>query len=70
MSDGAARATRQTGHVTDVWSAPHHPSPVDAVVALPGSKSITARALILAANAEKPGLEILENRALLRMTAG
>lgn len=28
-----------------------------------------ARALILAASAEKPGLEILENRALLRMTA-
>ena len=38
----------------DVWSAPHHPAPVDAVSALPGSKSLTARALVLAALADGP----------------
>jgi len=34
------------------WSTPSAPGPVDAVVALPGSKSITARALVLAALSE------------------
>ncbi|WP_309229721.1 MULTISPECIES: hypothetical protein [unclassified Blastococcus] len=38
----------------DVWPAPHHPAPVDAVVSLPGSKSLTARALVLAALADGP----------------
>ena len=38
----------------DVWSAPHHPAPLDAVAALPGSKSLTARALVLAALADGP----------------
>jgi 3-phosphoshikimate 1-carboxyvinyltransferase len=38
--------------VSQVWTTPHRPSPVDAVVALPGSKSLTARALILAALAD------------------
>ena len=37
-----------------VWTTPHRSAPVDAVVALPGSKSITARALILAALADGP----------------
>jgi 3-phosphoshikimate 1-carboxyvinyltransferase len=40
--------------VRDVWSAPHHPAPLDAVAALPGSKSLTARALVLAALADGP----------------
>ncbi|MFD2090497.1 3-phosphoshikimate 1-carboxyvinyltransferase [Blastococcus deserti] len=40
--------------MTSVWSTPHRPAPVDAVVTLPGSKSITARALILAAIADGP----------------
>ncbi len=40
--------------MSDVWSAPHHPAPVDAVVPLPGSKSLTARALVLAALADGP----------------
>ena len=40
--------------MSDVWSAPHHPAPVDAVAALPGSKSLTARALVLAALADGP----------------
>ena len=37
-----------------LWSAPPAAGPVDAVVALPGSKSITNRALILAALADGP----------------
>ena len=47
----------------DVWSAPHHPAPVDAVVSLPGSKSLTARALVLAAlaaEAERAGARIVK----------
>ncbi len=38
------------------WPAPAATGPVDAVVTLPGSKSITNRALILAALADGPGL--------------
>jgi 3-phosphoshikimate 1-carboxyvinyltransferase len=38
--------------VDPVWTTPHRSAPVDAVVTLPGSKSITARALILAALAD------------------
>ena len=38
----------------DSWSTPSAPRPVDAVVTLPGSKSITARALVLAAIADGP----------------
>ena len=53
----------QTDHVSDVWSAPHHPAPVDAVVSLPGSKSITARELILAAIADGPSRLIRPLRA-------
>ncbi|BDA63596.1 3-phosphoshikimate 1-carboxyvinyltransferase [Actinomyces capricornis] len=34
------------------WSAPRATGPLDAVVALPGSKSLTARALVLAATAQ------------------
>jgi 3-phosphoshikimate 1-carboxyvinyltransferase len=40
--------------VSQVWTTPHRTAPVDAVVTLPGSKSITARALILAALADGP----------------
>ncbi|MBN4925983.1 3-phosphoshikimate 1-carboxyvinyltransferase [Hoyosella rhizosphaerae] len=35
-----------------LWSAPHHEEPLEAVVAVPGSKSATNRALILAALAD------------------
>jgi 3-phosphoshikimate 1-carboxyvinyltransferase len=38
--------------VSEVWRTPHPTAPVDAVVTLPGSKSITARALVLAALAD------------------
>ncbi|WP_347057779.1 3-phosphoshikimate 1-carboxyvinyltransferase [Blastococcus sp. HT6-30] len=49
--------------MTDVWSAPHHPSPVDAVATLPGSKSLTARALVLAALADGPSRLVRPLRA-------
>ncbi len=39
-----------------LWPAPHAPGPVEAVVSLPGSKSLTNRALVLAALAEGPGV--------------
>ena len=42
------------GAVDEVWTTPHRATPVDAVVALPGSKSLTARALVLAALADGP----------------
>ncbi|MPQ99884.1 3-phosphoshikimate 1-carboxyvinyltransferase [Modestobacter sp. I12A-02628] len=40
--------------MTEVWTTPCSPAPVDAVVALPGSKSLTARALVVAALADGP----------------
>jgi 3-phosphoshikimate 1-carboxyvinyltransferase len=46
-----------------VWTTPHRPSPVDAVVTLPGSKSITARALIVAAIADGPSRLVRPLRA-------
>jgi 3-phosphoshikimate 1-carboxyvinyltransferase len=49
--------------VTEVWTTPHRATPVDAVVTLPGSKSITARALILAALADGPGRLVRPLRA-------
>lgn len=43
----------ETGQVTpDPWPAPRATAPLDAVVALPGSKSVTNRALVLAALAD------------------
>jgi 3-phosphoshikimate 1-carboxyvinyltransferase len=57
------RATGQNGDVNQVWTTPHRSTPVDAVVALPGSKSITARALILAALADGPSRLIRPLRA-------
>ena len=44
---------RQTGAVTD-WLAPRAYGPVQATVAVPGSKSLTNRLLVLAALAEGP----------------
>ncbi|GAB6984137.1 3-phosphoshikimate 1-carboxyvinyltransferase [Nocardioides pyridinolyticus] len=40
----------------DPWPAPHANHPVDAVVTLPGSKSLTNRALVLAAIADGPSV--------------
>jgi 3-phosphoshikimate 1-carboxyvinyltransferase len=49
---------RETGTVQlpDPWPAPQATSPVDAVVSVPGSKSVTNRALILAALADGPSV--------------
>ena len=49
--------------VTDTWTTPHRSTPVDAVVRLPGSKSITARALVLAALADGPSRIVRPLRA-------
>ena len=49
--------------MSEVWRTPHPTAPVDAVVTLPGSKSITARALILAALADGPSRLIRPLRA-------
>jgi 3-phosphoshikimate 1-carboxyvinyltransferase len=52
----ADRAGRigQTRQVQSPWPAPRATSPVDATVVLPGSKSMTNRALLLAALADAP----------------
>jgi 3-phosphoshikimate 1-carboxyvinyltransferase len=47
----------------DVWALPSRRTPVDAVVPLPGSKSITARALVLAAIADGPSRLVRPLRA-------
>jgi 3-phosphoshikimate 1-carboxyvinyltransferase len=49
--------------VTEVWTTPHRTRPIDAVISLPGSKSITARALILAALADGPSRIVRPLRA-------
>jgi 3-phosphoshikimate 1-carboxyvinyltransferase len=49
--------------MSQVWTTPHRATPVDAVVALPGSKSLTARALVLAALADGPGRLVRPLRA-------
>ena len=40
---------------TALWPAPHASGAVDATVTVPGSKSVTNRALVLAALASEPG---------------
>lgn len=44
-----------TGTLEPLWPAPTATDPVDAVVSVPGSKSATNRALVLAALAAQPG---------------
>ena len=41
---------------TEPWAAPHARGPVHAAVSLPGSKSLTNRALVLAALADGPSV--------------
>lgn len=55
-----------------LWSAPVASAPVDAVVALPGSKSVTNRALVLAALADGPSTvrQPLYSRDTALMAAG
>jgi len=49
--------------MVEVWQAPSRHTPVDAVVPLPGSKSLTARALVLAAIADGPSRLVRPLRA-------
>ncbi|MFF7246403.1 3-phosphoshikimate 1-carboxyvinyltransferase [Embleya sp. NPDC008237] len=55
-----------------LWSAPVAPAPVTATVEVPGSKSVTNRALVLAALADGPGYvrRPLRSRDSLLMVAG
>jgi 3-phosphoshikimate 1-carboxyvinyltransferase len=55
-----------------LWPAPTAPDPVDAVVCVPGSKSATNRALVLAALADDPGFirRPLHSRDTLLMADG
>src|SRR4051812_417903 len=43
-------------HADDLWPAPHATGPIDALVSLPGSKSLTNRALVLAALSNGPSV--------------
>ena len=55
-----------TGHLPDPWPAPLASGPVRATVSLPGSKSLTNRALVLTVQAvnDPPTLDVLNNVAL------
>jgi 3-phosphoshikimate 1-carboxyvinyltransferase len=59
-------------HALTEWPAPTAAGPVQATVTLPGSKSMTARALVLSALAETPGAlrRPLRARDTVLMTAG
>lgn len=50
----AAAQAGNTAHTDNGWDAPHGSGPVHATIPLPGSKSITNRALIIAALADGP----------------
>lgn len=58
--------------LVDPWPAPRPSDPVERVVSLPGSKSLTNRALVLAALADGPSVvrRPLRSRDTLLMTAG
>ena len=58
--------------MTESWPAPRPSAPVAGVVSLPGSKSLTNRALVLAAIADGPGVvrRPLRSRDTLLMAAG
>ncbi|GAA3391149.1 3-phosphoshikimate 1-carboxyvinyltransferase [Streptomyces roseoviridis] len=48
-------SSAQPDPLTGLWPAPYAGGPVDATVTVPGSKSVTNRALVLAALAAEPG---------------
>ena len=56
---------------SDLWPAPHPDTPVDATVRLPGSKSLTNRALVLAALSDGPSVvrQALRSRDTTLMAA-
>ena len=58
--------------VVELWPAPVAPGPVEATVAVPGSKSMTNRALVLAGLADGPARieNVLEARDTSLMAAG
>ena len=57
--------------MSDLWPAPRPLDPVDRVVSLPGSKSLTNRALLLASVADGPSVvhRPLRSRDTLLMAA-
>ena len=57
--------------MSDLWPAPRPTDPVDRVVSLPGSKSLTNRALVLSAIADGPSVvrRPLRSRDTLLMAA-
>src|SRR4051794_3561981 len=61
-----------TAEALDAWPAPHVTAPVEATVRVPGSKSATNRALVLAALAGEPSRlrEPLRSRDTLLMAEG
>ncbi|MEP9383733.1 3-phosphoshikimate 1-carboxyvinyltransferase [Nocardioides sp. KR10-350] len=61
----------RTDLLADPWPAPRATAPVDATVTLPGSKSLTNRALLLAAIADQPSVvrRALRSRDTLLMAA-
>ncbi|WMX45148.1 3-phosphoshikimate 1-carboxyvinyltransferase [Streptomyces roseicoloratus] len=61
-----------TDPLTGLWPAPHAGGAVDATVTVPGSKSVTNRALVLAALAAEPGWvrRPLRSRDTLLMAEG
>ncbi len=42
--------------MSDVWSAPHHPEPLNSSIRIPGSKSLTNRFFVLAALGDQPSV--------------
>ena len=68
VQDGALNTTPP---IPDPWPAPTADGPVDAVVSLPGSKSLTNRALVLAALSDGPSVvrRALRSRDTLLMAA-
>jgi 3-phosphoshikimate 1-carboxyvinyltransferase len=64
-------STAPSGTLAEPWPAPRAAAPVDAVVSLPGSKSLTNRALVLAAIADGPSVvrRALRSRDTLLMAA-
>ncbi|MBB2900115.1 3-phosphoshikimate 1-carboxyvinyltransferase [Kineococcus radiotolerans] len=54
--DDPARTPGSAGPTDRLWAAPTAAGPLDAVVAVPGSKSLTNRYLVVAALAERPSL--------------
>ncbi|MEV6963056.1 3-phosphoshikimate 1-carboxyvinyltransferase [Streptomyces sp. NPDC051207] len=69
---GGSGSGREGDVSPDLWPAPTASAPVHATVTVPGSKSVTNRALVLAALADGPGLvrRPLRSRDSLLMAAG